>query len=105
MNYTDEYGLYAITENPIILDFSECGTMWDIHELLKEKFGFHDHYGRNWDALWDCMRDVFEDEPYCVELCGFDSMAEEFREECEILLRIFERVATINPEFIYKIIN
>lgn len=104
MDSLKEYEFYPITENPIILDFSECGTIWDIHELLKEKFGFHDHYGRNWDALWDCMRDVFEDEAYCVELCGFSLMAEELKEECGVLFEIFDRIATINPEFTYKII-
>ena len=31
------------------------------HELLAEKFGFPPYYGRNLDALHDCLTDISED--------------------------------------------
>ncbi len=105
MDSLKNYEFHPIKENPIILDFSECITMWDIHELLKRKFGFHEFYGANWDALWDCMRDVFEEDTYSLELLGFHSMENDLKEECEVLFQIFERVANINPNFSYKIIS
>lgn len=61
-NSIDRFALKEITENPIILDFSKCKYLGEIHSLLKEKFGFHDYYGENWDALWDLMQDVFSDD-------------------------------------------
>ncbi|MBQ4042610.1 MAG: barstar family protein [Clostridia bacterium] len=31
------------------------------HELLAEKFGFPPYYGKNLDALHDCLTDIAED--------------------------------------------
>ena len=50
MNYFDKQDRCAfkpITENPIILDFSHCRYLGEIHLLLKEKFGLPDYYGEN----------------------------------------------------------
>ena len=53
--YTDEECSFKeIKENPIVLDFSQCRYFLQVHELLKEKFGLPEYYGKNWDALWDC---------------------------------------------------
>ncbi len=41
--YYDEFDSTAfkpIKENPIILDFSDCQYLGEIHLILKEKFGF-----------------------------------------------------------------
>ena len=48
-----------ILENPILLDFTGCRSLEEIHLILKEKFGFPEYYGKNWDALWDCMQGLF----------------------------------------------
>lgn len=104
-NSIDRFALKEITENPIILDFSKCKYLGEIHSLLKEKFGFHDYYGENWDALWDLMQDVFsDDKEYTVELCEFNSLNIELRTECEKMLKIFDRVAQLNFKFSYKIV-
>lgn len=96
-------GLFHIR---IILDFSKCKYLGEIHSLLKEKFGFHDYYGENWDALWDLMQDVFsDDKEYTVELCEFNSLNIELRTECEKMLKIFDRVAQLNFKFSYKIVS
>lgn len=105
-NSIDRFALKEITENPIILDFSKCKYLGEIHSLLKEKFGFHDYYGENWDALWDLMQDVFsDDKEYTVELCEFNSLNIELRTECEKMLKIFDRVAQLNFKFSYKIVS
>ena len=39
MNYNDYNAFKEITENPIILDFSKCKYLGEIHLMLKEKFG------------------------------------------------------------------
>ncbi|HZJ75352.1 MAG TPA: barstar family protein, partial [Clostridia bacterium] len=36
-----------INENPIILDFTGCRYLGEIHKILKERFGFPEYYGEN----------------------------------------------------------
>lgn len=105
-NNSDRFALKEITENPIILDFSKCKYLGEIHLILKEKFGFHDYYGENWDALWDLMCDVFSvSKKYVVELHGFYSLDNELQEECKTMLKIFDRVHNETPNFSYEIIS
>lgn len=53
----------------IILDFDGMETREEVQEYLAEKFEFPDYYGRNLDALFDCLTDISEDT--CVGF--FDS--------------------------------
>lgn len=44
----------------IVLDFSGLKTRNEIHEYLAEKMEFPEYYGRNLDALYDCLTDISE---------------------------------------------
>ena len=49
LNYNEQnkHNAYKpIKENPIILDFTGCKYWWEIHLLLKTKFGLPDSYGK-----------------------------------------------------------
>lgn len=106
MNNIDKFALKEITENPIKLDFSKCKTLSDVHLLLKNKFGFHDFYGANWDALWDLMQDVFsDDEEYLVEIYNLNKMNSALRNSCEKMLEVFEDLHNINPNFKFTIVG
>lgn len=48
--------------NCITLDFSGIKSLWQLHEYFKEVFELPDYYGRNMDALWDCLRCSFEED-------------------------------------------
>ena len=48
--------------NYITLDFSGIKSLWQLHEYFKEVFELPDYYGRNMDALWDCLRCSFEED-------------------------------------------
>ena len=105
MKNTNQFAFKEITENPIKLDFSKCKTLSDVYSLLKNKFGFHNFYGANWDALWDLMQDVFsDDEEYLVEIYNFSRMHNALRTSCEKMLEIFEDLHNINPDFKYTTI-
>ena len=105
MNYNDYCAFKEITENPLILDFSKCKSLGEIHLMLKEKFGLPEYYGENWDALWDCLRFLFDDEKFTVEIHNFNSLDEELQDECKIMLRVFDRVNSVQSNFTYKIIS
>lgn len=42
----------------IVVDFSQYADMAAFHDDIAEKLGFAEHYGRNLDALNDCMREI-----------------------------------------------
>ena len=109
MNYFDEQDRCAfkpITENPIILDFSHCRYLGEIHLLLKEKFGLPDYYGENWDALWDCLRYLwYEATPVSVEIHGFSELDQELQKHCATMFEVFDDVHKESPWVILKRIS
>lgn len=70
----------------IMLDFSEAENREQMHTLLEEAFGFPAWYGRNLDALYDCLTDIMEDT--CAGFYGMPDGEEEgylqrIRRTCE----------------------
>lgn len=59
----------------IILDASRLCTRTGAHEYLKEQLGFPDYYGRNLDALYDCLTDLDDTE---IELVNLDAAAQSY---------------------------
>lgn len=43
----------------VTLEFSGIKSIWELHEYFKNTFDLPDYYGRNLDALWDCLRCSF----------------------------------------------
>lgn len=44
----------------ITLDFENISNKEDMHKYLAEKFEFPDYYGKNLDALFECLTDIAE---------------------------------------------
>ena len=51
-NYTDM--------KKITLDFENISGKEEMHKYLAEKFEFPDYYGKNLDALFECLTDIAE---------------------------------------------
>ena len=109
MNYGDEFSRNAfkpITENPIILDFTGCKYLGEIHLILKTKFGLPEYYGENWDALWDCMQGLFYQRGYFkVNIYGFLSLPDDLREYCVTMLEVFDDVHKDTPNVTFELIS
>lgn len=43
-----------------VLDFAGLDSRQALHAYLKEVFPLPDYYGRNLDALWDCLYQSFD---------------------------------------------
>lgn len=72
----------------ITLDFAGIKTLWELHEYLKTVFQLPDQYGRNMDALWDCLYYSFE-FPTVIELKNLSAIPAEMNEAVEIMLELF----------------
>ena len=58
-----------------ILNCAETGSRYQLHEKIAEGLGFPQWYGRNLDALHDCLTDISEDTEITVE--NFSRLEEE----------------------------
>ena len=45
----------------VIIDTNKLTTMEQIHDFLAEELNFPAHYGKNLDALYDCLTDITEE--------------------------------------------
>lgn len=109
MNYEENYkrnSFKPIKENPVILDFTGCKYLGEIHRILKTKFGLPEYYGENRDALWDCLRYLWSDgEKIKVEIYGFTSLPDDLREYCKDMLEIFDDVHKDTPNVTFELIS
>lgn len=102
----DKYALKPITENPIILDFTGCKHINEIHKILKIKFGLPEYYGENADALWDLLDGLFYGmDEVTAQIYGFNTLEEKLKKYTAVLLEVLDDVAKETPNFSYKIIS
>lgn len=93
-------------ECAIILEFSGISCLDDVHRMLRKRFDLPDYYGKNWDALWDCLNGRFEDQGhYVVELRGFYSMDDQLRDCCAPMLEIFRDLQEEAPNVRFVLVS
>lgn len=67
----------------VILDARKMGTKEEAHTYLQQIFSFPDYYGRNLDALYDCLSEIRSLSVYILH-------AGEAGEYFEKVLSVFE---------------
>ena len=75
----------------IELDLTDCGSVYEIHERIQKAFGFPEWYGRNWDAFWDCLTDMYGSKVNIV-FEGLEKLRKVFGEEAENDIAILKRI-------------
>lgn len=88
MNY---YVYTPITDHPIVLDLTDCRDWGDLHQRIRKTFGFPAYYGENWDAMWDCLREVFllERDRCAIIVKGFITMDAALQNYCQSMRELF----------------
>ena len=104
MYWTNEERAYKpIDFHNIVLDFTDCKYPADIHRVLKDSFGFPEYYGANWDALWDCLNDLFfSSEEALVKICGISTLDKEMRAYLKPMFELFSDISDDNPNIIFE---
>ncbi len=109
MNYHRDARYYAfkpIAENPLVLDFSRCRTWYELHALLKDRFGLPEYYGENWSALRDCLSDLFMDgEVLAIEICGYAEMDKYLEGYAATMLKVFCEIHEKYPNAVFRYIS
>ena len=95
----DENGWKELPEGPILLDFSGCRSLDELHGVLKAGFGFPEYYGRNLDALWDCLGDfaIGQSEERRVLIRGAERLPEDLKGYFAKIMGVFEELEQEHP--------
>ncbi len=71
------------------VDFSKTKTWWEFHQALKKGLGLPEYYGKNADALWDCMTSDIEN-PAIIYIKGVKDLPKELDREIQLTLEVFK---------------
>lgn len=80
----------------IVVDFTDCKTIWDFHQRIKKAFHFPDFYGQNWDAFWDLLSEPRENT--LIKVRGTHTVAKELDSSVKKLIEILKD----NKEYQYR---
>ena len=75
---------YDERKEVVKIDLSSIQTSEELHCLLKEKLGFPDFYGMNWNAFWDTITGMIE-LPKRLLFTGWNGFSEKLPEDAKIL--------------------
>ena len=88
-----------IASNSIHVDLSACKYAEEIHEVLKDAFGFPADYGKNWSAFWDYLDDFCGDRTSetTVHVDGLNRLSKDLRSYAEKMVEIMRRAEEQYP--------
>ncbi|MDR1629801.1 MAG: barstar family protein [Oscillospiraceae bacterium] len=75
----------------IVIDFTGCNHVQEVHLIIKEKLEFPDWYGENIDALWDLLTGYID--PCDIYLEGCQSVAPDLIPYIKKIKNIFIKAA------------
>lgn len=79
----------------VILDGRKMINKELTHEYLQEQFDFPEYYGRNLDALYDCLIEV--EEEISLEIIYMEDLKENLVDYADALLETIQDATVENP--------
>jgi len=86
----------------IVLDFSKCEYVMQMHDTLREGLGLPNLYGNNLDALWDCLTGMPYKEGEIV-FRGTQSVPTDLRQYMADILAVFQRAYDKYGEPVFRV--
>lgn len=80
----------------IVLDGLELRSLEEVHDRFAQALALPEWYGRNLDALFDCLTDL--GEPVTVRLLHQKVLEDRLGRRGRALVRLLRRAATENPQ-------
>ena len=84
----------------LLIDFRRIADMAEFHRYIAEALKFPDYYGKNLDALFDCLTDV--DEPHTLVLMNVPEEAGALGGRLEALLSVLNSASIENSNIVIK---
>ncbi|ERJ29633.1 hypothetical protein UNSWCS_1008 [Campylobacter concisus UNSWCS] len=84
----------------VILDAKKMLEKEKMHEYFAKKFDLPEYYGRNLDALFDCLCEI--NEPTLIKLKNEDALQGDTKES---LIRLFHDVCNENEMVKFELIK
>lgn len=72
----------------VTLDFAGVTSISELHDYFKEVFDLPENYGRNMDALWDCLECTYSNKD-TIRVRNPSAIPDEMAPEVDLLLEIF----------------
>ena len=96
----NHYAYTPIPTDPVFLSLNGCKNWGTLHQRIRKAFGFPDYYGENWDAMWDCLTDVFlRPVQRHIVVEGFASMPQELLKLLYWHSFVYRHCRKRSPEF------
>ncbi|MDO5708379.1 MAG: barstar family protein [Andreesenia angusta] len=86
----------------IVLNINRFDNMIEVHEYLKKKFNFPEYYGKNLDALYDCLTSLKGE--YNIVIKNRDDRNIISESDIDSLISVFNSVKRKNNEFYISIV-
>ena len=86
----------------IHLDLSGVESISDLHDCFEEAFSLPPWYGRNLDALWDCLSDGFT-EPTLLQVTDLPVLQARLGSVANVLVRLFRDLSDCRENLIVDI--
>lgn len=77
-----------------VLHLEQVTTRSELHNLLEQELHLPEWYGRNLDALWDCLTDLQQETE--LEVHGRDTFMQNMGDYALRLLRLLRQAAEEN---------
>ncbi len=97
--------MYAYKEK-YTLDFSKIEHWGDFHQIIKKELDLPFNYGKNWDALWDCLTDIVNnDKVFYVEILGAEVLEQKWPGTLDNLVEILKDLKHLDNDEYYNTIK